>query len=140
LPFTNGGKASRYSVGGSESCKYPEVVVWKFARQARRQDESTSDGNGKCALCLLTAAGAAYAQDAQQTPCAQMSQSAEQQGAAPTEEQVRDTSVSGMRMSRTQTGGRTLYGAPCIAGRSAIFITEINRAAVPGADEKEVTR
>lgn len=68
------------------------------------------------ALCLLTAAGAAYAQDAQQTPSAQRNPSAKQQGAAPTPEQLRDTSVGGMPMSRTQTGGRTLYGAPCIAG------------------------
>jgi hypothetical protein len=65
------------------------------------------------ALCLLTAAGAAYSQDAQQTPSTHMNQSARQQGAAPTEEQVRDTAVGGTPTSRTQTGGRT-HGAPCI--------------------------
>jgi hypothetical protein len=68
------------------------------------------------ALCLLTAASAGYAQDAQQTPSAQRNQSAKQLGAAPTPEQVRDTSVGGTPMSRTQTGGRTLYGAPCSTG------------------------
>ena len=68
------------------------------------------------ALCLLTVAGAAYAQDAQQTPSAQMNQSASQQGAAPTVDQMRDTSVGGVPTSRTQTGAQTLYGAPCTAG------------------------
>ena len=70
------------------------------------------------ALCLLTTAGAAYAQDAQQTPSAQMNQSAKQRGAASTEEQMRDTSVGGVPMSRTQTGTRSPYGTPCTVGLS----------------------
>jgi hypothetical protein len=68
------------------------------------------------ALCLFMAAGAAYAQDVQQTPPAQMNQPTAQQNPAPTAEQMRDTSVGGVPGQRTQTGGRTLYGAPCNAG------------------------
>jgi hypothetical protein len=98
FPFTDDAGEPRCS--GSR--KYPEMQVQVMVTAS--------------ALCLLTAAGAASAQDAQQTPSVQMNQSAKQQGAAPTPEQVRDTSVGGMSMSRTQTGGRTLYGAPCRAG------------------------
>jgi hypothetical protein len=115
FPFTDDAGEPRYSVGGSEAASIPRWsrgnLLTKRGVEMQVQVMVTAS-----ALCLLTAAGAASAQDAQQTPSVQMNQSAKQQGAAPTPEQVRDTSVGGMSMSRTQTGGRTLYGAPCRAG------------------------
>jgi hypothetical protein len=69
------------------------------------------------ALCLLTAASAAYAGDLQQTP-PQMQQSVPQQSATPTDQQMRDTSMGGVPMSRTQTSQSGLYGAPCMRGIS----------------------
>jgi hypothetical protein len=68
------------------------------------------------ALCLFGLAGAAYAQDMQQTPPAQMPQQAAQQGTMPGSEQMRDTSMGGVPGQTSQSGVRTLYGAPCTGG------------------------
>ncbi|WP_131799894.1 hypothetical protein [Paraburkholderia ginsengiterrae] len=65
------------------------------------------------ALCLLTSAGTAFAQDAQPN---QMNQQAAQQSAMPGGDQMRDTSMGGVPGQKTQTGTRILYGAPCTGG------------------------
>ena len=68
------------------------------------------------ALCLLTAASAAYAQNGQQNPSAPMNQLSAQQAATATEQQMRDTSAGGVPGQRTQSGTRIVYGAPCNLG------------------------
>ena len=68
------------------------------------------------ALCLLISAGAAYAQDTQQTQPNAMNQQAAQQSAMPGGDQMRDTSMGGVPGQKTQTGTRILYGAPCTGG------------------------
>jgi hypothetical protein len=73
----------RYSGGGSEAASIPtwssgNLLTERGVKMKVQMMVTAS------ALCLLTAAGATYSQDAQQTPSAQMNQSARQQGAAPT--------------------------------------------------------
>lgn len=68
------------------------------------------------ALCLVTSAGAAYAQDVQQPQPAQMNQQSAQQGAMPDSKQMSDTAMGGVPGQGMQSGTRMLYGAPCSGG------------------------
>src|SRR5258707_6467814 len=70
------------------------------------------------AVGLLTVPGAAYSQDAQQPPLSTSNQSSAQQGAAPTEVQMRDSSGGGSPMPGTKSGERSPYGTLLTVGLS----------------------